>query len=55
MKVLTFEEHSSVLAMWWGLGSHPRTLVYLDAHLDLQQLAKAAEPPRGKNHGAAAG
>jgi tetratricopeptide (TPR) repeat protein len=42
MQVLTFEEHSSVLATWWSLERRPRTLVYLDAHLDLQQLS----PPR---------
>jgi tetratricopeptide (TPR) repeat protein len=39
MRVLTFEEHSSVLATWWSLPRRPRTLIYLDAHLDLQQLS----------------
>src|SRR5687768_12616645 len=39
MQVLTFEEHSSVLAAWWRLPRRPRTLVYFDAHLDLQHLA----------------
>lgn len=33
-----FEEHSSVLARWWALGRQPRTVIYLDAHLDLQPL-----------------
>src|SRR5262245_8582669 len=37
MRVLTFEEHSSVLASWWSLTRRQRTLIYLDAHLDLQQ------------------
>src|SRR5262245_4353796 len=41
MQVLTFEEHSSVLEAWWRLPRRPRSLVYLDAHLDLQQLAPA--------------
>lgn len=31
-----FEEHSQVLAYWFGQGAHDATLVYLDAHLDLQ-------------------
>ena len=39
MKILTFEEHSSVLAAWWDLPRRPRTLVYFDAHLDLQQIS----------------
>jgi hypothetical protein len=34
--VSVFEEHSSVLAEWWRLGFRGRTVVYLDAHLDLQ-------------------
>jgi len=34
-----FEEHSSSLPVWWQARHTPRTLVYLDAHLDLQQLA----------------
>jgi len=41
MKVLTFEEHSSALAAWWDLPKRPRTLVYFDAHLDLQQISPA--------------
>jgi hypothetical protein len=41
MKVLTFEEHSSVLAAWWDLPRRRRTLVYFDAHLDLQQISPA--------------
>ena len=39
MKVLTFEEHSSVLAAWRELPRRPHTLAYLDAHLDLKQVA----------------
>ncbi len=39
MQVVIFEEHSSVLAAWWRLPRRPRTLVYFDAHLDLQQLS----------------
>src|SRR6266852_9050024 len=39
MMVRAFEEHASVLAEWWSLPRRPRTLVYLDAHLDLQQLS----------------
>lgn len=38
MKVLTFEEHSSVLPEWWRRQVRARTLVYLDAHLDLQHV-----------------
>jgi tetratricopeptide (TPR) repeat protein len=41
VRVLTFEEHSSVLAAWWDLPRRPRTLVYLDAHLDLQPIPPA--------------
>ncbi len=36
-----FEEHSSVLAHWLGLGVRDATLVYLDAHLDLQFIEEA--------------
>ncbi len=32
-----FEEQSSSLAVWWARHEAPRTLVYLDAHLDLQK------------------
>lgn len=32
------EEHSSVLARWWALGRQQRTVIYLDAHLDLQPI-----------------
>jgi tetratricopeptide (TPR) repeat protein len=39
VKVITAEEHSSVLAAWWALPRRPRSLVYLDAHLDLQQIS----------------
>ena len=34
-----FEEHSSVLPEFWGLGRGERTLVCLDAHLDLQAIS----------------
>lgn len=33
-----FEEHSSTLPAWWDTTGAPRTVVYLDAHLDLQQV-----------------
>ena len=36
-----FEEHSSSLPVWWQARQTPHTLVYLDAHLDLQQLAES--------------
>jgi tetratricopeptide (TPR) repeat protein len=32
-----FEEHSSTLPVWWARHESPRTVVYLDAHLDLQR------------------
>ncbi|MFT6915757.1 MAG: tetratricopeptide (TPR) repeat protein [Motiliproteus sp.] len=35
---LVFEEHSSVLAEWWQRGLQGQTLIYLDAHLDLQSI-----------------
>ncbi len=38
MRALVFEEHSSVLAHWWRERVRGRTLVYLDAHLDLQYV-----------------
>ena len=38
MEILIFEEHSSVLPEWWLRQVHARTLVYLDAHLDLQYI-----------------
>lgn len=38
MRALLFEEHSSVLAHWWLERVRGRTLVYLDAHLDLQYV-----------------
>lgn len=37
-----FEEHSQVLAHWFGQDARDATLVYLDAHLDLQFI----EPQR---------
>jgi hypothetical protein len=42
MNIDIFEEHSSALAGWWALGAKPRTVIYLDAHLDLQPLDAAA-------------
>lgn len=36
-----FEEHSSVLPHWFAAGVSGATLVYLDAHLDLQFVAQA--------------
>jgi tetratricopeptide (TPR) repeat protein len=38
MKVHIFEEHSSVLPLWWQGRARPRTVIYLDAHLDLQHI-----------------
>lgn len=38
MRARLFEEHSSVLACWWREGCRGRTVVYLDAHLDLQYV-----------------
>jgi hypothetical protein len=38
--VQIFEEHAAVLAHWWEQSRAPRTVVYLDAHLDLQQLSE---------------
>ncbi len=38
VKALIFEEHSSVLPHWWSGGARARTVVYLDAHLDLQYV-----------------
>jgi len=39
VKALIFEEHSSVLPLWWEGRVKPRTVVYLDAHLDLQHIS----------------
>jgi tetratricopeptide (TPR) repeat protein len=39
MNVLIFEEHSAVLATWWSLPKRQRTLIYFDAHIDLQQIS----------------
>jgi len=36
MRATIFEEHSSVLPHWFARGVSAATLVYLDAHLDLQ-------------------
>ena len=38
MRAVVFEEHSSVLPHWWREGARERTVVYLDAHLDLQYV-----------------
>ena len=38
MEVLIVEEHSSVVPIWWDRQVRERTLVYLDAHLDLQYV-----------------
>lgn len=38
VKALVFEEHSSVLPRWWSERARARTVVYLDAHLDLQYV-----------------
>jgi tetratricopeptide (TPR) repeat protein len=38
VRALLFEEHSSVLPHWWREGARRRTVVYLDAHLDLQHV-----------------
>lgn len=35
-----FEEHSSTLPVWWDQPAPPRTVVYLDAHLDLQRTGE---------------
>lgn len=40
MRVSIFEEHSSVLPEWWERGERGRTLVCLDAHLDLQHVSR---------------
>lgn len=40
MRVLVFEEHSSSLVNWWRERTYPRTVIYLDAHLDLQYVNK---------------
>lgn len=33
-----FEEHSATLPVWWARRDVPLTVVYLDAHLDLQEV-----------------
>jgi len=38
VKAVIFEEHSSVLALWWEGRAQARTVVCLDAHLDLQHI-----------------
>ncbi len=39
MRVSIFEEHSSVLPEWWCRKVRARTLICLDAHLDLQYVS----------------
>lgn len=39
MKAHIFEGHSSVLALWWEMRAQGRTVVSLDAHLDLQHIS----------------
>lgn len=41
-RIHLFEEHSSTLPIWWAQRGSPATVVYLDAHLDLQRVADAA-------------
>lgn len=38
--IYLFEEHSSSLPVWWQARDTPSTVVYLDAHLDLQQISE---------------
>jgi len=38
-RIHLFEEHSSSLPVWWAQHDSPRTVVYVDAHLDLQQTS----------------
>jgi tetratricopeptide (TPR) repeat protein len=40
-QVQIFEEHASVLAHWFSLGASEATVIYLDAHLDLQFVGDA--------------
>ncbi len=41
-QVFLFEEHCSTLPVWWARRDRPRTVVYLDAHLDLRPVAPQA-------------
>jgi len=41
-KIYLFEEHSSTLPVWWAERDTPQTVVYLDAHLDLQRTAESS-------------
>jgi hypothetical protein len=36
---IIYEEHCSVLADWWSRGLQDQTLLYFDAHLDLQYIS----------------
>lgn len=40
-RAIVFEEHSSVLPHWFGVGVSQATLITLDAHLDLQFVDEA--------------
>ena len=40
-EILIFEEHSSVLPEWKRRGIQSRSIIYLDAHLDLQFISQA--------------
>ncbi|NMG07821.1 UPF0489 family protein [Brasilonema sp. UFV-L1] len=40
MKTIIFEEHSSVLPEWMRWGIKGKTLIYLDAHIDLQLVSQ---------------
>ncbi|NES85048.1 MAG: hypothetical protein F6K10_28550, partial [Moorea sp. SIO2B7] len=39
-EILIFEEHSTVLPEWKRRGIQWRTIIYLDAHLDLQFISQ---------------
>ncbi len=41
-QVFLFEEHCSTLPVWWARRDRPRTVVFLDARLDLQPVAPRA-------------
>ena len=39
-RIHLFEEHSSTLPIWWAQRGAAATVVYLDAHLDLQRVGE---------------
>jgi hypothetical protein len=39
VETLVFEEHDSVLVEWWRRDFRDLTVIYLDAHLDLQKVS----------------